>query len=465
MINLIPLHTKDLSYLWELISERNKWFIKLRYIAVVMLLGLYVFIIFFGSENIQTAQKTGILLILTSILIYNLFFSYISSTEIIKNNAASFNPLKFALIQIVFDTSILMLIVYLTGLINSPFYLFFIFHAIIGSLILPGRVVYFIAALILTVFTALNLLTHYDIIAGFTISNTVPVNLLNTNYLLLNLLSFWLMIFFSVFIVNLLTSELYRREQELIEAIQKIEDAEIEKQKYILTVVHEVKSPLSVIVSYLNLLIEGIPDKVSDKVKDILLKMKKRSDDAIELTKNILEVSKVKQIKKPDLQIIDPDLMIRDMLDIIKDQAEAEKITIHYTDNRVQRNILYADKNLMGILFSNIFNNAVKYNHSGGRVDILLSDRSNDLCISVADTGIGIPSDELGKISTEFYRAKNAKKNREGTGLGLYAVSQVVKKHNGKLHIKSPSETGDSLYPGTSIAILIPYGLNDSDNA
>ena len=148
MINLIPLHTKDLSYLWELISERNKWFIKLRYIAVVMLLGLYVFIIFFGSENIQTAQKTGILLILTSILIYNLFFSYISSTEIIKNNAASFNPLKFALIQIVFDTSILMLIVYLTGLINSPFYLFFIFHAIIGSLILPGRVVYFIAALL-----------------------------------------------------------------------------------------------------------------------------------------------------------------------------------------------------------------------------------------------------------------------------------------------------------------------------
>ncbi|MBS1518146.1 MAG: HAMP domain-containing histidine kinase [Bacteroidetes bacterium] len=459
MINLIPQNTSDLDYLWELVSERNKWFIKLRYIAVVLLLCLYIFIVYLTNEYIFIEQKTGIAVILCCILAYNLIFSYLSGTKILKNEISAFHPIKFALLQILLDLTALMFIVYLTGLINSPFYLFFIFHAIIGSLILPGRIIYFLMIVLLSFFTVLNFSVHFGFIREFPISNTESVRQLSLNYLVLNLMSFWLMILLSVQLVNHLTSALYRREQQLMNAIEKIEQTEIEKQKYILAVVHEVKSPLSVILSYLNLLVDGIAGEISEKARDILIKMKRRSAEAIELTNNILEVSKIKQLKKLNRVKTEPELIVRGIFEAMNDKARSEMITLHFTDSRKEKKSFYADKSLMELMLSNVISNAVKYNHMEGKVEVVFSDRNDGICITVADTGIGIPAEEMMNITNEFYRAGNAKSTKkEGTGLGLYVVKQIVEKHNGKLHIKSPSDIGTAEFPGTSVIILLPYG-------
>jgi len=458
MINLIPQHTKDLNYLYELVSERCKWFIKLRYIAIIMLSCFYVYIVFFNTSNVNPLQITTVLLILLSMFSYNLISDYISRKEIIKNDVHSFNPIKFALIQILLDLISLMILVYITGLINSPFQMFFIFHAIIGSLILPGSVVYFIVIIVLLIFSALNLLTHFGVIQEFVLSNSGSLIALNIDYLVLNLLAFWLMILLSVMFVNYLTSALYRREQQLIEAIQKIEESEIEKQKYIMAVVHEVKSPLSVIVSYLNLLISGIPEEINVKVKNILVKMKKRSDDAIELTNDILEVSRIKQLKDLNKEEFNPEEIIETVMDKVRDKAMNENINLNYTDKRFSGRKLFADKHLIEILLSNVISNSIKYNHNGGKSEVILSENENMLSIIVTDSGIGIPKDEIKSISNEFYRAGNAKKSKiEGTGLGMFVVNQIVGKHNGELKIESPSGSGNTEFPGTSIQISLPY--------
>jgi len=389
---------------------------------------------------------------------YNLISDYISRKEIIKNDVHSFNPINFALIQILLDLISLMILVYITGLINSPFQMFFIFHAIIGSLILPGSVVYFIVIIVLLIFSALNLLTHFGVIQEFVLSNSGSLIALNIDYLVLNLLAFWLMILLSVMFVNYLTSALYRREQQLIEAIQKIEESEIEKQKYIMAVVHEVKSPLSVIVSYLNLLISGIPEEINVKVKNILVKMKKRSDDAIELTNDILEVSRIKQLKDLNKEEFNPEEIIETVMDKVRDKATNENINLNYTDKRFSGRKLFADKHLIEILLSNVISNSIKYNHNGGKSEVILSENENMLSIIVTDSGIGIPKDEIKSISNEFYRAGNAKKSKiEGTGLGMFVVNQIVGKHNGELKIESPSGSGNTEFPGTSIQISLPY--------
>ncbi len=276
MINLIPTNTKDLDYLWELVSERNKWFIKLRYAAVMMLLCLYLFVTFFSKEDLSTNQNNGILAIFFATLLYNLIFNYISSSGKIQNDKEKFNPLKFALLQIMLDLVSLMILVYLTDLLNSPFYLFFIFHAIIGSMILPGRIMYAIVVLVLVIFSFLNISVHLGLIQEFMISNAGSIGLLKMNYILLNLITFWLMMLASVMFSNNLSGALYKRDQQLMEAISEIELSEKEKQKYVLAVVHEVKSPIAAIVSYLNLLIGGITGEINDKAKDILLKNEKK---------------------------------------------------------------------------------------------------------------------------------------------------------------------------------------------
>ena len=117
------------------------------------------------------------------------------------------------------------------------------------------------------------------------------------------------------------------------------------------------------------------------------------------------------------------------IIEKIKDKFSGAKILFTYDDSRVTDNAIYADENLIKILFSNIISNAIKYTPSGGEVTLKLFDSENKdrLCISLSDTGIGIPPDEINKISDEFYRASNVKKNKaEGIGLGL----SVVKKNH-----------------------------------
>ncbi|MBV6477867.1 MAG: Sensor histidine kinase RcsC [Ignavibacteria bacterium] len=457
MINLIPLNTRDINYLFELVSQRNSWFIKLRYIAVILLLGFYFILLFIGSEEFFPEQKLGILLVFFSIFIYNLLLSIISGKDVIKNDVSAFNPMKFALLQIILDLSSLMILVYITGLINSPFYLFFIFHAIIGSLILPGSVVYLLMVIVLLVFSLLNIFTHFGLISEFPISVLSSIKSLDTYYLFLNLLSFWLMILLSVMFVNYLTSALYRREQELIEAIQKIESAESEKQKYIMAVVHEVKSPLSVIVSYLNLLLSGIYEGINDNVKEILVKMKKRSDDAIVLTNDILNVSRIRQLKELKKENIDPLQITGNIIENLKDKGINENITFTIKSNLPEGTRLIADKHFFELLISNVISNAVKFNQKNGKVEVMIFSEDGNICIQVSDSGIGIPQDELSKISDEFYRSREAKsRGIEGTGLGMHTVRQIAEKHGGSLKVMSPSGIGNKDFPGTTVEIRLP---------
>lgn len=458
MLNLIPTNTKDLDYLWGMVSERNKWFIKLRYVAVLMLLCFYLFVVFFSEENVNSLQNNGIFVIFNATLLYNLLLNYIFNSGRIHNDIFKFNPLKFALIQILLDLITLMILVYLTGLLNSPFYLFFIFHAIIGSMILPGRIVYLMVILLLVIFSLLNISVHYGIIQEFLISNAGPIVSLRMNYIILNLITFWLVMLASVMFSNNLAGALFRREQQLLEAVSEIELSEKEKQKYVLAVVHEVKSPIAAIVSYLNLLIGGITGEINEKARDVLLKMKKRSEEAISITNDIIEVSKIKLLEEIRKEEIDPEVIIRDTIDRIKDKFSGAEIVFTYKDNRSSRRAVYADRHLMEILLSNIISNALKYTPPGGRVDFKIYDNDGRFYISLSDTGIGIPDSELEKISGEFYRASNAKKSRvEGTGLGLSVVKQIIEKHNGTLMVVSPSEIGNEKNPGTTVLLEMPY--------
>lgn len=462
MINLIPANTTDLDYLWELVTERNKWFIKLRYAAVVMLVSLYIFIVFFSGEKLSSIQYKGIVAIFILTLLYNLFLSYLFKTGKIRNDIRKFNPIKFAFLQIVFDLTSLMILVYLTGLINSPFYLFFIFHAIIGSMILPGRLVYIIVCAVLTIFSFLTLSVHFGLINEFLISNTGSIATLKTTYVFLTLISFWLMLLVSVMFSNNLASALYKRDQQLIEAIYELELSEKEKQRYVLAVVHELKSPVSAIVSYLNLLIGGIAGEISGKAREILLKMKRRSEESISLTNNIIEISKVKLLEVIKKERLDPELIVSGIIEKMKDKFTGSNIKFDYIDERESGREIYADESLIKILLSNIFSNAIKYTPSGGNITLKLSDSGkfikDKLCISLSDTGIGIPPDEIDKISDEFYRASNVKKSRvEGIGLGLSVVKKIIEKHDGTMNIISPNNTKNNDYPGTTIYFEIPY--------
>ncbi len=103
-------------------------------------------------------------------------------------------------------------------------------------------------------------------------------------------------------------------------------------------------------------------------------------------------------------------------------------------------------------LFTNLIGNAIKYSPRGGNISISTSEEKEYLRITVTDTGIGIPADDLPHIFEEFYRALNARKSeKEGTGLGLTITKNIVERYDGRINVES------RLDEGTKITVDFPW--------
>ena len=144
------------------------------------------------------------------------------------------------------------------------------------------------------------------------------------------------------------------------------------------------------------------------------------------------------------------------MEDIIKRMtplAAAKQIQIHYCK---EKDVLAeADEMKLTLAISNLVDNAVKYTPEGGSVTVVLDADHQNAFITVSDTGIGIPEDEINRIFERFYRVdKTRDRETGGTGLGLSITYATVMMHNGSIKVNSKEEEG------TSIQMRIPLRQN-----
>ena len=457
MINLVPSWAHNYDAFWDAIKKRNLWFIKLRYGAVVLLSLFLISSDFMLGVKFTNQQVFALTAINLSILLYNISFHIYRRK--LKTIPGQFNPLHFSLLQMILDLCALYLLVYFTGTIESPLYMLFIFHMIIGSLILPGSVIYSLAVLIIAAFSSLVILEYSGIIIHHTLTGFLAYPIYSDlNYCIAFCVIFAFSIIVSVLLANKIAHQLYRMEQELVESLKKINEAERDKQKYIISVIHEIKSPLAAVHSYLEIVLDKIIGPLNEKVEEKLRRAKSRSVEAFGLIDNILKISKLRlldDIKKEDVKI---DEVIGSLVEKFNDSIKNKNIKIDIIDLRESRKILKADKFLIQMIFSNIIGNAIKYIGEVGKIIITLNDNDNMVEINVSDNGIGIPNSDKEKIFDDFYRASNIKSlGYEGAGLGLSAVKQIVNRHNGKIAVESPSDIGTKEKPGSSFKIILPY--------
>jgi len=457
MFNLVPEWASHYDEFWLSIRRRNLWFIKLRYSAVVMLfLFLYFSKYFLGISFTQTQQK-AIIIITISILTYNLIFHFLR--QYVKFDKDKFNPLHLSILQMISDLMALLLIVYYTGSVESPLLLFFVFHMIVGSLILPGFIIYLFAFSVIACVWVFTIGEYYSIIPHNHISGFLPISLhQNLNYVLSVNIGFGFMVFMIVLIANKMANQLFRREQQLLESIDKINAAEKEKQKYISGIVHEIKTPLAAVHSYLDLILQKFLGPLDEVVEEKLIRARRRSDEAIELINNVLKISKLRIEDSFIKEEVDIASILARAIKSAKVNAEAKGVKLLLINHRKEKHAIEGDPLLIQIALSNIISNAIKYNFMEGIVEIEVSEDKDNLIIKVCDDGLGIPKEEIGKIFNDFFRASNIKHGGvEGSGLGLSVVKQIVERHNGTINVQSPSHLSTSKYPGTSVKITLPF--------
>lgn len=459
MLNLVPSWAHHYEEFWMSIRNRNLWFIKLRYGAVAMLAFFIISAEFFLQIKLSDTQQTIIIAITVSILCYNGIFHFIR--RYVKFDADKFNPFHLSFLQIIFDLTALMLLVYYSGGIESPLYMLAVFHMIIGSLILPSIIIYPIASLVVVSFAFICFGEYLGLIPHQPLGGLLNFNLSNDlNYIIAFNVVFTFVIFMSVLLANRIAKQLYKQEQALVESLAKLNAAEIEKQKYIMGVVHEIKTPLTAVHSYIELILHKFLGPVNEKIEERLKRANLRSSEAIEMINDVLKISRLKLLNETAHE----EILIEEIINsiFVKQNANVrlKNISLKYIDERKQKQKIFGDNVLLDMAFSNLIGNAIKYVGKNGLVYVTVSEESNKIVLMICDNGVGIPEEEQKKIFNDFYRASNVKqKGYEGTGLGLSVVKQIIERHGGAISVESPSRLGTKEKPGACFCITLPAGL------
>ncbi len=438
---------------WNSIHKYNCWFIQLRFGAILSLIGLLLFCKVTSYIQLTDPQFYVISLTTLFILTYNLFFRYLSRKTFLTKE--EFNEVEFSLYQIVFDLMSLNVLVYFTGGIESPFILFYIFHMIIGSMILPVKLVFTFSSLIMVFLFAFSFLEYNGSIHHQLLTGLLHFNIYNDlSFILGYLFIIGFVMFISIVLTNRIAQDLYQRELQLKKALEELEEAEKTKQRYVMTIVHELKSPISASVSILDMVLGNFYGPIDVKIREKLERVRFRIDDSIENINNILRLSRFKLLNKIDKEIFNLSESIDKIVENQKPIMDRKKISVY---TAIQKLEYYGDKTLLQLSLSNIINNSIKYTKEEGLIEILVERQNSDIKIEICDNGIGIPKNEMDNIFTEFFRGSNAKgKNYEGTGTGLSIIKQIIDSHNGRIDVESPSRIGNETMPGTSFKIFLP---------
>ena len=223
--------------------------------------------------------------------------------------------------------------------------------------------------------------------------------------------------------------------------------AEKLRREFSANVSHELKTPLQSILGYAEIMKNGL---VKDEDKQRFLeRIHAEAGNMIELIQNIMELSRLDENKTLD-EFEDVDLLklAQSVTLRLKHKAQTKGVTLNVSGSSA---CVCGVQSILSEVVYNLVDNSIKYNKDNGKVDVKVQDGSEEVTVSVSDTGIGIGAADRERVFERFYRAdKSHSKEIGGTGLGLSIVKHGVLFHKGRVELES--EPGI----GTTITFVLP---------
>ena len=259
----------------------------------------------------------------------------------------------------------------------------------------------------------------------------------------------------SIAIGNVLLHEQVRKKAEeltaLTEQLEKLKDA---KTELISTVSHELRTPLTSIKEAISLVLEGAAGEINKNQEKFLRMASKNVDRLVNLTESILDSSRAEAGKmEMRRELVSITGIAGEVVASLKVQADKKKIAFrnHCRDSLPR---IYADRERITRVFTNLLGNALKFTPEGGSITIEGEDIGADLRIDVIDTGEGIPADKFEIIFDKYARLdRSSLQNVKGTGLGLAIARDIIKGHKGNIWVES------ELGKGSRFSFTLPQDL------
>lgn len=245
-----------------------------------------------------------------------------------------------------------------------------------------------------------------------------------------------------------ITSSIEEMDRKIHSQIEDLEKDKRMKQQFFANASHELKTPLTSIQGYAELLDTGGvgPEIERDCVDHILASTRRMTG----LIQDILIISRLESHEQPgQKEVIDFGKLVTGIIESLRAKMEQRHITVR---SDMEKILVYAYRPYIEELVSNLVVNAVLYSKDGGSIDVSARKDGVLLRFEVRDTGIGIGKEEQEKVFERFYRARNH--TTQGTGLGLSIVKHVVLFYDGTITLSSRENEG------TSLSIVLPIVYN-----
>ena len=226
--------------------------------------------------------------------------------------------------------------------------------------------------------------------------------------------------------------------------LERLNNAFAAQRQFVGNAAHELRTPLALMQARLELFSAEHPD-VLPETAEFLALLREQTERLTQMTKTLLEMSNLQQVSRNEHIQLAP--MIEEIFTDLASLAEKKEISLVYDGDGVMTG---SDALIYRLLF-NLTENAVKYNHPGGRVRISVTQEPEKLLIRVSDTGCGIPGEYQQSIFQPFFRVdKSRSREFGGAGLGLSLVWEIANLHGGRVWVAESSEGG------TTIAVELP---------
>lgn len=233
--------------------------------------------------------------------------------------------------------------------------------------------------------------------------------------------------------------EVAELERNFAVMVKELRSIEYMRKDFIANVSHDMKTPLSIIEGYADILTrDDVPEEEKRQCAAVI---KKETDRMIGMTSNILRISKLSskniQTAKNTFQL---DEQIRQAVLLLEPKWNERGISL---DINLQELSYTGDEELLLLVWQNLLDNAIKYSHEGGSIRIDMGSDAKNVQIRVTDCGIGISEEAKERIFEQFYQVETSRSG-EGSGLGLSIVKRIVDLHGGEIEVTSRPEESAS---------------------
>ncbi|MBU2509807.1 GAF domain-containing sensor histidine kinase [bacterium] len=221
-------------------------------------------------------------------------------------------------------------------------------------------------------------------------------------------------------------------------AYEKVESMNKERSWFMMRVAHNLKAPLSAIISMLAAMRGDYLGLMNDQQKEYLRRIDRRAGSMISMISELLSLAEKKKRRQTKFSFIDLNYIFGRLERTFKEEAK-QKNLIFKIESPDSLPGVNGDSEMIEQMLENLISNSIKYTPTGGKVTVEVSvSAGKTIRIQICDNGIGISKEDLPSVFNEFFRANNARKIEElGTGLGLSIVKEIIEQHGGDIHIES----------------------------